>query len=138
MYGLGFTVLGFMILGRFRFRHGFTLVNSSLAERFLTCSRQGFTLVNSSLAEKFLTCFRQGLTGEFFLGREVTMWCITTSGLWLRMFKAILPNLSIKVLRDSSFSCRIFTKAMEVRWCGQLVVKCAPNFVVSVSKQSMD
>jgi len=52
----------------------------------------------------------------------VTMWYITTSGLRFRMSKAILLNLPIKALKDSDFSCRIFTKAIEVRWWGRLVV----------------
>ena len=52
----------------------------------------------------------------------VTMWCIATSGLRFRMSKAILLNLSIKALKDSDFSYRIFNKAIEVRWCGRLVV----------------
>jgi len=68
----------------------------------------------------------------------VTMWCIATSGLRFRMSNAVLLNLFMKALKVSDFSCRIFTKAIEVRWCGRLVVNCAPNLVASVSKQSMD
>jgi len=54
------------------------------------------------------------------------------------MFNATLSNLFVKVLKDYVFSCQMFTKVMDVRWCGRLVVNYAPNLVASVSKQSME
>ena len=58
-------------------------------------------------------------------GRKVvSMWCIATSGLRFQMLIATLLNLSTKVLKDSSFSWRMPTRAMEVRWCGRLVANC--------------
>jgi len=41
-------------------------------------------------------------------------------------------------LKDSAFSCRMLTRAMDVRWWGQLVENCIPNLDISVSKQSME
>ena len=49
-----------------------------------------------------------------------------------------LPSLSMNSLSDSPFSCRMLTRAMEDRWCGQLVVNCIPNLGTRVSKQSME
>ena len=66
------------------------------------------------------------------------MRCMATSGLRLRIFSSTLPNLSMKVRKDFVFSCRMFTKAMDVRWRGRLVVNWAPNFVTKVSTQCVD
>ena len=42
------------------------------------------------------------------------------------------------ILSDSHFSCRMLTRAMEDRWCDQLVANCVPNLDTKVSKQSME
>ena len=68
----------------------------------------------------------------------VIIWCIATSGLKLRILNATFPKRCINNMSDSPFSCLIFTKAIEVKWCGWLVANCTPNFSTSVSKQSMD
>jgi len=54
------------------------------------------------------------------------------------MFIATLLNLSTKVIKDSPFSWRMPTRAMEVRWCGRLVGNWVSNFATSVTKLSME
>jgi len=54
------------------------------------------------------------------------------------MLNATLLNLSTKVLRDSPFSWRMPTRAMEVRWCDRLVANWVSNFVTRVAKLSME
>ena len=44
----------------------------------------------------------------------VIKYAIVTSGRSPRMPRATCPNLAIKDLRDSSFSCRMFTSATDV------------------------
>jgi len=63
---------------------------------------------------------------------------MATSGFKLDIFKDIFPNCSINSCRDSPFSCRIFTNAKEVRWCGLLVANCMPKRVANVLKQSIE
>lgn len=55
--------------------------------------------------------------------RVVTMWWGATSGFRFRILRAILPNLFISVLRDSTFSCRILTKVINVKECCELCSK---------------
>jgi len=63
---------------------------------------------------------------------------MATSGSKLEIIKDIFPNRSINSHRDSPFSCRIFTNAKEVRWCGLLMANCMPKRVANVSKQSIE
>ena len=50
---------------------------------FLSYSRQGFTLVSSSLAERFCFVLSAGIHfGEFFLGREVLFHTLGRDSLW--------------------------------------------------------
>ena len=48
--------------------------------------------------------------------RAVIIWCIATSGLRFRITMAVFPNRSMNVLRDSPFSWRTLTSAIDVRW----------------------
>ena len=70
--------------------------------------------------------------------RAVSMWCMAMSGLRFWMLIATLLNLSTKVLKDSPFSWRMPTRAMDVRWCGRLVANWVSNFATSVAKLPMD
>ena len=54
------------------------------------------------------------------------------------MFITTFPNLSMKVFRDFPFSWRMPTRAMEVRWCGQLVAKYVSNLDISIAKLSQE
>ena len=66
------------------------------------------------------------------------MWCMATFGLRFRMLIVTFPNLLMKVLKDSPFSWRMPTKAMEVRWCDRLVANCVSNMDISVAKLSTE
>lgn len=70
--------------------------------------------------------------------RAVNIWCMATSKLRFRMFITTLLNLLTKVLKESPFSWRIPTRAMEVRWCGWLVANYVSNLDISVMKLSME
>ena len=74
------------------------------------------------------------LTKAFSLN-VVIKWCMVTVGSKLQIFSAILPKHSMKVPNSSFFSCRMLTKAMEVKWWGRLVANCVPKRVSKVSKE---
>ena len=67
----------------------------------------------------------------------MTMWCMATPGFKFRMLTATTESFH-KSSQRFSFSCRMLTKVMDVRWCGLLIANWAPNFVTRVSKQFMD
>ena len=93
-------------------------------------------LVRSS--SRLFTDFLHRLSTKGSGFSAVMRWCMATSGFKLEIFKNIFPNCSINSRNDSPFSCRIFTNAREVRWCGLLVVNCMPKWVANVSKQSIE
>jgi len=76
-------------------------------------------LVRSS--SRLLTGFLHRLSTNGPGFNAVTRWCMATSGFRLEIFNDIFPKHSINSRKDSPFSCRIFTNAREVRWCGLLV-----------------
>ena len=83
---------------------------------------------------KFTTDLSHRLCKKGLGLRAITIWCMTTSGLRLQMFNTTLMILSTKACTNSSFSCWIFTKAKDVRWCGRLVANCALSVATKVSK----
>jgi len=93
-------------------------------------------LVRSS--SRLLTGFLHKLSTNGPGFNAVTRWCMTTSGFRLEIFNDIFLKCSINSCKDSLFSCRIFTNAREVRWCGLLVANWMPKWVTNVSKQSIE
>jgi len=61
----------------------------------------------------------------------VTIWWRVTLRLRFQMFKAILPNLSINYLKDSPFTCWIFTR-MNIEWYGHHIANCIPNLATKI------
>ena len=66
------------------------------------------------------------------------MECNTTSRLRFRIWMAMHPNISMNFLRDSSSACRRLVKATKVMRGDLLVVYCALNRSIKVSKLSID
>ena len=61
-----------------------------------------------------------------------------TSGLRLRIWTAMRPNLAMNFWRDSLSACRRLASAADVMGCDQLVTYCALKRLARVSKTHMD
>jgi len=68
----------------------------------------------------------------------VIKYATATSDRSPRMPRATCLNLAMKDLRDSPFSCRMFTSATDVICCGLLVANWATNLAFKVTKESID
>ena len=90
-----------------------------------------------SLSKLFVGCMHK-LSAKGPGRRTVSIWCIATSGLRFRMLMATFSNWSMNFIRDSPFSWRMLTRAMDVRWWGRLVANWTSNLATSISKQSTE
>jgi len=104
---------------------------------FISSSYMNLVTLYRNFSE-FTTGFLHRLSDKGPGLRAVTMWCMATSRLKLRLLSPNLSNISMKDRKDSIFSYRMFTKVMDMRWCRRLVANCVPNFATSVLKQSIE
>jgi len=103
--------------------------NSSTCINWVTLRRRSSMLAGGCMAKLFAN-------GPSL--STVIKYAIATSGRSPRMPRATCPNLVMKDLRDSPFSCRMFTSATDVIWCGLLVANWAINLAFKVAKESID
>lgn len=68
----------------------------------------------------------------------VIKWCIATAASRFQIFNATFQKCFMKVHNGSFFSCRMLTRATDVRWCVGLVTNCDLKRVAKVSNESTE